>query len=436
MANHAPVEVDAMLRESQQEENVRYGFLDYIIVAYILFLPVQFQTGQSIRIAPSDVFLVAYLAFGFMRLKFVKHTWSMWHAGLFFTFAMGMVVAIANTGYISQYAIIQKGIGLLVLFAAYLAITSTAADWAKIGWLLKALIIGVVFQNTIALVAFAASQLAGYSASWMNYGDTRLSGMLVDPNAYGGLLVLVFAIQATTYFLKRPLLAGMFGWYANITLGIGIILTFSRSAWIGMAIVLMTNAFISAVAFKPKVLLRLGLVGVFAVLALYVVFGAGFLDVFMAMATRQSQIQDRFEIIGDALAMFADSPVFGIGIGVFAETHDIIIHNTPLWILTEFGLLGFMLFLGFSLWFVTKGIHVYKSVGEDLKPMILGLVMAYMAMAGLSLGIEALYQRHWWLIMALLASSYGIVCRESRILDIERPLRLDTELPRGVSART
>lgn len=412
MAKYEHVEIDAMSREPQQEENFRYGFLDYMIVAYILFLPVQFQTGLDFNIAPSDIFLVAYLVFGFTRLKFVRHTWSTWHAGLFFTFAMGMVVAIASTGYVTQYALIQKGIGLVVLFAAYTVITTAATDWTRARWLLRILILGVLLQNTLAIIAFSFSKLAGVSFAWINYGDARLSGMLLDPNAYGGLLVLTFSIQTITFFLKQPLLSRPLAWFANISLGIGIILTYSRSAWIGMAIVLIVNASFAATTFKPKLMLRLVLVAVFVVVALYMVFGPTFFEAITSMATRESQIQERFAIIENALSMFADSPVFGIGIGVFAETHGMIIHNTPLWVLTEFGLVGFIFFLGFSSWFVVKGFFTYKSVEERHKPLVLGVILAFLAMMGLSLGIEALYQRHWWLVMALIASSYGIARRE------------------------
>jgi hypothetical protein len=35
--------------------------------------------------------------------------------------------------------------------------------------------------------------------------------------------------------------------------------------------------------------------------------------------------------------------------------------------------------------------------------------MAHTAMLGLAMGIEAFYQRHWWLVFALIASSYSLV---------------------------
>ena len=44
---------------------------------------------------------------------------------------------------------------------------------------------------------------------------------------------------------------------------------------------------------------------------------------------------------------------------------------------------------------------------------MLALLLAHMAMFGLAMGIEALYQRHWWLIVALIGSGYSLTCRNT-----------------------
>jgi hypothetical protein len=45
--------------------------------------------------------------------------------------------------------------------------------------------------------------------------------------------------------------------------------------------------------------------------------------------------------------------------------------------------------------------------------LVLGLMAAHVGMLGLSLGIEALYQRHWWMVMAFLGSAYAITRKPS-----------------------
>ena len=39
---------------------------------------------------------------------------------------------------------------------------------------------------------------------------------------------------------------------------------------------------------------------------------------------------------------------------------------------------------------------------------VLALLLAHTAMFGLAMGIEAFYQRHWWLVLGLIASSYSL----------------------------
>jgi putative inorganic carbon (HCO3(-)) transporter len=41
----------------------------------------------------------------------------------------------------------------------------------------------------------------------------------------------------------------------------------------------------------------------------------------------------------------------------------------------------------------------------------LALLLAHAAMLGVAMGIEAFYQRHWWLVFSLIASSYSLTLR-------------------------
>lgn len=376
-------------------------FLGWLLAGYAAFLPVQYDTGIGFRFAPADLFLLLFLTFGIGWFRFAQINWSFWHLGMLLVFQTGTLVAVLKNGYVSQYALIQKDIGLLALFAAYTVIAAFATDWSRIRWILRVFILSVVFQNIIALGEFFLSQLTGFDITRLNYAQARLSGLLVDPNAYGGLLVLTFTMLVITYYSAKPLLGGPSGLFCLLTLAAGILLTFSRSAWIGLIalfpVILVKN---------PRHALRLAAIILFAVTGVLFIMGGEYWSTIVSMATRSSPVDARIDIISEALALFADNPVLGIGIGAFAEGHGVIIHNTPVWFLAEFGLFGFIIFTGFALWFIIRGCCAYKLAPPEEKPLILGLVAAHIAMLGLSLGIEALYQRHWWLVMALIASGY------------------------------
>lgn len=399
------------------DSNVGRGRLspdDWLLVGYVACLPVQFRTASYWRFAPSDMFLAIMLLrhlIGGRPFRFPRSAWSGWHTGLIMCFFMAGVIAIFRSGYLTLPVLTQKLIGLLSLFYGYLVLASAADSWRRIEWLLRILVVSVGLQNLGAIGVMVATRTHGVSIPWINYGECRVAGFLVDPNAYGGLLVLVLMLHLLTRS-GRPLVQGMAGTLLTATLAMGVLLTYSRSAWIGLA-----AALVIILLLRPSAAFRLALVALLAIGVVLWLFGSDYLDVMHDMAFREAQVESRVVSMQDALAMLNESPAIGIGLGVYGEHEGMIIHNTPVWILTECGLLGLIVFMGFAGWFVLRGRMAYLATNARNKPMVLALVLGHIAMLGLSLGIEALYQRHWWMLMALIASSYAIARRE-RLLGV------------------
>ena len=183
----------------------------------------------------------------------------------------------------------------------------------------------------------------------------------------------------------------------------GIFLTFSRSSWIGMALVLLALTLLRP-RLLPKLLALLAVAGGTVLL----VKGTAYLSVITEMATRENQIEVRLDFMRIGWSMFTESPLYGAGLGAFYETYGAIIHNTLIWILTEFGLAGVCLFLGFIAWFARLCWSAYRRARPQQQAVLLGLLLAHIAMIGLSMGIEALYQRHWWFVLAMIAASSAL----------------------------
>lgn len=374
----------------KDERNI---LLEWLLFGYLICLPIQVGTSSGIRIAPSDVFILLFLLLGINKLKIRRIVLSDWHYALLLLFLVGSFVVLLRHGELTSYAFLQKDIGLLILIITYIVFTSMVDQWKKVERLLTLFIWSVFIQNVFAIVLY----ITGTQWIWFNQ-YSRLSGMLYDPNAYGGLLVVAFAIHMTTYFQGRPLIKGFWGVFSLCTFAIGIILTFSRSAWIGLSFLLIVITSIRP-SFIPRILIGFGL----ALASILLIKGKDYFDILLYMAKRPSEINSRVEILDQALLMFQQSPIFGVGIGMYSKETEIIIHNTPMWFLTEFGLVGFLIFLGFILWFIVRGFTVMRYGEGANQPIILGLLLAHIAMLGLSLGIEALYQRHWWFIMSMIA---------------------------------
>lgn len=369
--------------------------------------------GDFGRYAPSDTFLFLILlgsALGVMRLRIKPNTWSFWHLGLIMAFLIATFVGLVRTGRVTQYAVINKDIGLLVLFSAYAVMINAADSWKRIRWILRLLILSIAIQNVFCVLGFLAVRTMGAQLPLLLTDNARLNGLLVDPNAYGGLLVMAISVHIVTYFHRQPLVPGFAGALVTITLAMGVLLTYSRSAWIGLFALMLI-----VMAQSPRAGIRLALLGIVSFYAILQIMGPQYANEMSSLVFRQSTVTDRIELINKAIPMFWQSPLFGIGIGVFWEKYGTIIHNTPVWILTECGVFGFVIFVGFSGWFLLKGIQAYRLVGRagqianlPEQALVIGLLASDLVMMGLSMGIEATYQRHWWLVLAMIAASYRL----------------------------
>src|SRR5262249_5840702 len=152
-----------------------------------------------------------------------------------------------------------------------------------------------------------------------------------------------------------PLLRVKALWFSRLTLGLGILFTFSRSAWV--ALVLAVGFFC---ILRCWVASRLIFAGLLAAPSLLLMMGRPFVPLFETMASRPQQVEGRFDLIHDAYASFAQHPLFGGGIGSFRLSEGEIAHNSAMWFLADFGVVGFVVFVGFLLWFFAKGWYAYR----------------------------------------------------------------------------
>jgi O-antigen ligase len=338
------------------------------------------------------------------QLKYRKAAWSLWHIGILATFATGSLVAALRFGVLDRYELLNKDAGLLLPFLSYLAITSSIVDWHDLRRVLRVFTLSVVLQNTFSVGGFLLAYFFGVENPFARYGGLRLSGMLLDPNAYGGLLVAAFAICEGVSLGRAPLFKGPVLWFSRLTLGMGILFTFSRSAWIGLGLSLLLLC-----AVETKAAARLVLGGLAGAAGLFLLMGNRFVPIFEEMASRPKQVQGRFDLIHAAIQAFVRHPMLGGGIGSFRRGEGEIAHNTAMWFLADFGIVGLAVLLGFVGWFFAKGWSAYRLAPPREKPLVLALLLAHTSMFGLAMGIEAFYQRHWWLVMGMIASSYSLV---------------------------
>jgi len=144
----------------------------------------------------------------------------------------------------------------------------------------------------------------------------RLIGSLLDPN-FTGLVLVIFTLLAPKLFFLLPLLA--------------LALTFSRASFLALAVSLL---YLCVVKKQFKLLFLIVILGAL----LYFVpkpFGEG------VNLLRTFSIVSRFENQKQALAIFAQNPILGVGFG--SQKID----NSFIFVLATTGLAGFLTFLAF-----------------------------------------------------------------------------------------
>lgn len=370
-----------------------------LLGGYAALLPVQFDAhlgeGGVIRIGLSDFVLVALIVLCARELRVVNHAWSIWHVSLLLMLPTSAVAVAMLGGRVTWGLLIAKVVGLVVLFALYATVTSTVTCWEDVWWLLRMFVGAVVVQNLVVTAVF----VAGVGGPLVNAEGSRLAGMAVDPNAYGGLLVAAFALHVATVQSTRPLLTGVMSHVATATLPLSLALTASRSALIAMGAVLLVLALV-----RPMLWLRYVPVVALLLLVTAVTFGTRLAREVGVVMVSAVTIEQRIDMMEMGLEDFGSSPIVGVGIGQSITPGGYVIHNTPVWIMAEFGLVGLAIFLGFLANIGRRAWVLVRTSGGPERELVLGLGLAYVAMIGLSIGIEALYQRWWWLVIGLIGA--------------------------------
>ena len=384
----------------------RPAILGALLAGYVALLPFQFEMGNGMNFAPSDCFLVLVILLAAGQLKYRKPAWAVWHFAIGVVFALGSLVAVLRFGALEPYELFNKDAGLVLPFLSYLAVTSSIIEWDDLRHILRVFAGSVVLSNAVAVGAFLLAYFFGLPNPFARYGGMRLSGVLLDPNAYGGLLVAALVVCEGASWGEAPLFQAPALWFSRLTLGLGILFTFSRSAWTALALALLLLCVI-----RTRVAIRLVVGVLIGIPCLFLFMGNRFVPIFEVMASRPKQVQGRFDLIHDAFEAFSQHPFLGGGIGSFRLGEGEIAHNSAMWFLADFGVVGLLVFLGFIGWFFVKGWFAYRFAPTREQPLVLALLLAHTAMFGLAMGIEAFYQRHWWLVFGLIASSYSLVLR-------------------------
>ncbi len=312
-------------------------FIDVAMGSFLLVYLFQWMTGrrQGFRLVPAHALILVFILF------------------TLFSFVAGFGNAPPTT------SVLRKFVELILTMFMALVITDVARDVQTLRRIALVIILVAAVQAVIGLILVlindqtaerllnALSRFGYPSGGVLRYRDDnpdlaeRAIGTWVDPNAYGGFLLMAGALTGCQVLAERPVTGRR--WLALLAfapIAATLVLTQSRGAVIALA----AAALLVAVLRYRWLLIVMAAV---VIAALFLPFTQSYIDSFREGLTAQDlSTQMRLGEYKDALILIGRYPIIGVGF-TGAPDRDIYLGVSMLYlkIAGGTGLVGLMLFL-------------------------------------------------------------------------------------------
>ncbi|MBI2862261.1 MAG: O-antigen ligase family protein [Chloroflexi bacterium] len=308
-------------------------------------------------------------------------------------------------------------------------ILHTAQSRSRLIWLCRALILGGTLAATIALALHFVPKEVALRAlnalSRLGYPTTgdllryiagtdilRATGTAVDPNVLGAMLAVAGLVALTQFLAPKPVFSRGTLTAASGLILVALLLTFSRSSWLG----LISGLFFIAAVRDRRLWILFVLIG--AALAFQLIPGteryvghliSGLLAQDKAAAMRLGEYKD-------ALLVISQNPWFGVGFGE-APSKSVYVGVSSIYLqMAEYiGLVGLAAFLAIIAQLFGRLLASLKTVGD---PELRALILSFgTAVAGVL--VIGLFDHHFfnlnfphmtalfWLLIGATAAAMG-----------------------------
>jgi len=369
-------------------------------VLFQLLLPV--KSGLiSINLA-DPIVIIGGCIFVYNHFRQGPPRWRLPHFNIMICLATFVVVAAYLHGYSqigwTQWAFANKLTGwpILLCYGATGALIVYRLRDAGLELLLRTFVttclIIFLFDYAISIAYWSGAE------SLIQIVQLPIEGFSQNRNAFAfQLLLSACAILATRWPNK------------TLWLGIaiaGVIVTGSRAGYLALGVVLVAAMYVASIdrrqaavsaALAALLVLSSELIPTLAHLFQHLRPSPNYIT---SMISGSSSDHERLESLIGAWRLFLAHPVFGGGLGVFMEEQVrrgamLVIHSTPLWLLAEFGIVGFIVLVTPVLMIFRA--EVLRAPTFDVAGRL--LILAITGFAVMSLVHELLYQRAFWLLL-------------------------------------
>jgi O-antigen ligase len=325
--------------------------------------------GLSITLAEGALICLTLLWLWRLRDPQVRSAqqWPLWHPVLAFTVAT-LLSAFAS-GHVDGSLIASKTLWLaLALYVTADALQDAREGDRFVSWLALSAVIAAL-AGLVQVAACPVPEPAGGLARWFFHRCDRARAFYSIYMTLSGVLNIV--LLAT---LPRVLPGGFRSWSAPVWLvtAAGLAMTYTRGAWLGLAA--------GAAAFLPMSRRgRWALLAILVVLPTLLFFGPRELSHrFRSMSDPdEAGIKERIYMWRSGVSMWREHPLLGWGPGGVKREYTRYalpeafkkrtghVHNTPLQILVERGVLGLACWLAIWIAFYRRAISTLRALDAD-----------------------------------------------------------------------
>lgn len=383
-------------------------------VFFQLFVPV--NSGLiSVNLA-DPIVIIAGCIFAYNHFRQRPPQWRLPHFNIMISLASIVLVAGYLHGYFefgwTQWAAANKLLGwpILLCYGATGALIVYRMRDHGLDLLLRSFVaaslVVFVFDYAIAIAYWSGARFFGPLVG------LPLEGFSQNRNAFAFQLLLSVCILLATQWPYRALWLG-------IAIA-GVFVTGSRAGYLAFATISIIALFIAPIDRRQGAIAAT--VAVLVVLASELIPGAvafvhdlvrsGFQEALHAgsdssvpsymsrVISGASSDTERMQSLVGGWHLFLANPLFGAGLGAFMEQTvrrgtPLVIHSTPLWLLAEFGIVGFLV-LTAPVVLIFRS-EIMRAPRFDVAGRLLILIITSFAV--MSLAHELLYQRTFWLIL-------------------------------------
>ena len=357
-----------------------------------------------------------------------------WIAGLTLILTASLIHGYMNMGAWSNWALVNKYLGWLTLMSLFMwgGWIATNASPVLIRNLMRVFAIsGLVILGLGMIVVLMKDFLPLPDLGFFDY---PLSGFMSNRNAYSFFVCALSVVLAVFHFKGQPLvpawvlfafflllplahalIGSRAGWFLHPVILIGL-MWMGRRESLKMLLLPLMAGLLMTVTLATTQAIEISRNQQFRLISqMKTVVEEENLDFTSPEIQRKYRRQSdayRVQAAYDAVSLWKTSPIFGGGLGSFLDFQTQrygqfmdVVDNSPLWLLSETGLLGLFAFLGFY------GFTIYSLIrsGDPLSLSMVGVLLTFGLFCLLH---EMLYTRFLWFFLGLALGLKSVVANE------------------------